>query len=120
MRSGDSSMTRTFLPCGTYEMDLRPGRALDFEAAKNESGTGEVTISVSARGSGTHRFTLRADNLAFSDPIKELDLGPEGKGMLEWRGLIVSDEMPWIAVVYPDDDLSRRKEIGDTALAPGL
>jgi hypothetical protein len=30
---------------------------------------------------------------------------------LEWRGRIVSRDTPWVAVVYPDDDLSRRKEV---------
>jgi hypothetical protein len=35
LRSGDSSITRTFLACGTYDLDLLPGRALDFEVTKS-------------------------------------------------------------------------------------
>ena len=95
-------------------MDLRPGRALDFEVAKSVTAGGDVTIKLIARGSGAHRFALRTDNLTLSDPEKELTLESGREGTLEWRARVVSNDTPWVAVIYPDDDLSRRKEIGDT------
>ena len=114
VRSLGAAETRTFLPGGAYEMDLRPGRALDFEVAKSVTAGGDVTIKLIARGSGAHRFALRTDNLTLSDPEKELTLEPGREGTLEWRARVVSNDTPWVAVIYPDDDLSRRKEIGDT------
>ncbi|HEX2695533.1 MAG TPA: hypothetical protein VHP61_07240, partial [Acidobacteriota bacterium] len=102
---------RIFLPAAIYELDLRPGRALDFEISGNMSDTGEAVIKLTARGSGTHRFAIRADNLTLSDPMKELTLEPNSPGALEWRGLIGSKDTPWVVVVYPDDELSRRKEV---------
>ncbi len=89
----------------------KSGQALDFEVAKSVSAGGEVTIKLIARGSGAHRFTVRADNLTLSEAVKELSLESGREGALEWRARIVQSSTPWIAVVYPDDDLSRRKEI---------
>jgi hypothetical protein len=87
------------------------GTAVEFEVSGIMSDSGEAVIKLTARGSGTRRFAIRADNLALSDPAKELFLGSGGEGVLEWRGRIVSRDTPWVAVVYPDDDLSRRKEV---------
>ena len=104
-------LTRTFLPGGSYNLDLRPGRALAWEISQVASGTGEVTIKVSVRGNGSHRFGIRADNLTLADSQKELVLQPGFAASLEWRGRIRSPDTPWVAVVVPDDDLSLRKEV---------
>ena len=88
----------------------KSGRALDFEISGNMTDTGEAIIKLTARGSGTHRFAVRVDNLTLSDPVKELTLEPDRPGVLEWRGRIGSKDTPWVVVVYPDDDLARRKE----------
>ncbi len=111
VRCHGEELTRTFLPSATYELDLRPGRALDFEVSGTTSGTGEVMIKVNARGSGGHRFGIRADNLTLIGPRKELILKPGSAGTLVWRGRIISPDTPWVAVVIPDDDLSLRKEV---------
>ena len=102
---------RTFLPAGSYRLDLRPGRALDFEISKSASGPGDVIIRVRARGTGNHRFGIRADNLELAESQKEMILKPGLEGVLEWRGHIGSPDTPWVAVVVPDDDLALRKEV---------
>ena len=111
VRSNGEEQTRTLLPGATYNLDLRPGRALDFQVSKETSGVGEVTIKVSARGSGSHRFALRADNLALSGIERELTLRPGAAGNLEWHARISAQNTPWVAVVVPDGDLSSRKEV---------
>ncbi len=111
VRSGAEQQTYTLLPGGTYHLDLRPGRTLDFEASEETTTDGEVTIKVGARGEGSHRFALRAENLNFSDPEKELILRSGVAGSVEWRGRIGSLDTPWVAVVVPDHDLSQRKEV---------
>jgi hypothetical protein len=41
-------------------------------------------------------------------------LKDEGTVTLKWRGRITEQETPWVAVVVPDGDLSRRQEIMGT------
>lgn len=111
VRSNGEELTRTFLPGGTYNLDLRGGRALDFQVSKDTSGAGEVTIKVSARGNGPHRFVLRAENLTLGTLEKQLTLRSGTAGTMEWRARISSPDTPWVAVVVPDDDLSQRREV---------
>jgi hypothetical protein len=115
VRSGGAEQTRIFLPGGTYNLDLRPSRGLDFEVSRSTSSTGEVSIKVSARGNGSHRFTVRTDNLTVSDADKELTLRAGVAGALEWRARIASADTPWVAVVVPDGDLSLRREVTGAA-----
>jgi len=111
VRCGDQEQTRTFLPAGTYNVDLRPGRSLDYKVTKETAGAGEVKIAVSARGSGSHWFSIRTENLAINGGEKELSLRSGVAGTVEWRARVSSPDTPWVAVVVPDDDLSQRKEV---------
>ena len=111
VRCGGEEQARIFLPAGTYHLDVRPGRALDFEVSKVMSGDGEVRIRVSARGNGSHRFAIRTDNLTLADSQKELILEPARAGTLEWHGRIGAPDTPWIVVVVPDDNPTIRKEV---------
>jgi Glycosyl hydrolase family 9/Cellulase N-terminal ig-like domain len=111
VRSHTQELTRTFLPGATYRLNLRAGRILDYEVSKDASLAGQVTIKVTARGQGNHRFALRVENLAFLDGVKELMLLPGKAGRLEWRARVVSEDTPWLAVVVPDGDVSQRKEL---------
>ena len=63
---------------------------------------------------GVHRLQLRSENLTFSGDEKEVVLKDEGTVTLKWRGRITEQETPWVAVVVPDGDLSRRQEIMGT------
>jgi hypothetical protein len=111
VRSGGEQQTCTLLHGATYHLDLRAGRVLDFELSKDTSGAGDVTIQVSARGQGHHRFVLRVENLALDATKKEVTLGSGGVGTLAWHARITSQDSPWVAVVVPDDDLSQRKDV---------
>jgi hypothetical protein len=96
---------------GPAVKERQAGAAVNFEISGTMSDTGETVIKLTVRGSGRHRFAIRSDNLTLSDSVKELSLESGREGTLEWRGRIVSRDTPWVAVVYPDDDLSRRKEV---------
>ncbi len=110
VRSNGERTTGVFLPGGSYQLDLRPGKSLDFDVSQTTAGSA-VTIRVTARGSGSHRFTLRADNLAFEDGTKTIALQSGAPETLEWRGRVVSPKAPWIAVVIADGDPALRKEV---------
>jgi len=111
VRCNGEEQTRTFLPGATYNLDLRLERALDFQVSKDTSRAGEVTIKVSARGIGTHRFAIRAENLTLSETEKELTLRTGIAGAVEWRAGIASADSPWVVVVVPDQSLSMREEV---------
>jgi hypothetical protein len=111
VRCGDEEQTRTFLPTGTYNVDLRPGRSLDYKVTKETTGVGEVKITVSARGSGSHRFSIRTENLTANGGEKQLTLRSGLADTVEWRARISSPDTPWVAVVVPDDDISQRNEM---------
>ena len=110
IRSTGVEQSLTLLPGATYHVDLRVGRALDFAVTK-AGANGDVTIKVTAQGTGDHRFALRADNLILSDAERNLTLAKDAPGTVEWRGRIESREAPWVAVIIPDGDMSQRREI---------
>jgi hypothetical protein len=111
VRSGETELKQIFLPSSDYQLDLRPGKALDFEIAQTTSRKGEVSVLLTVYGSGRHSFTIRTDNISLNNPKQEVDLKHGIAATLEWRGKILSKETPWIAVVVPDGDLSLRKEV---------
>jgi len=100
-----------FLPAGRYELDLRPGHALDFEISKLSSSDGAVRIRVSGRGNGIHRFSIRTDNLTLQNAPKDLMLKPGSVGTVEWSAQISSPDTPWVAVVVADENPTTRKEL---------
>ncbi|MEK7407714.1 MAG: hypothetical protein AAB225_21765 [Acidobacteriota bacterium] len=79
-------------------------------AAPATEANGEVTIRLTATGSGRHTFTIRADNLAVDQPEKELVLREGTPGSLVWKARMNSLGAPWVAVVVPDGDLGQRRE----------
>jgi hypothetical protein len=114
VRSKGCETARTFLPGGTYDLNLRPEQCWDLEVASETSRTGEVAIRVQARGSGIHRLEVRAENLTFSGDEKEVALKDQGTVTLEWHGRITEPETPWVALIVPDGDLTRRQEVMGT------
>jgi len=101
----------TFLPTGTYHLDLRPGRAFDYQILKSTGTDNEVRITLKARGEGIHRFSIRTDNLVAQDTQKELALKKASEARLEWSGKIRSLDSPWVAVVTADENPTNRKEL---------
>ncbi len=99
--------------------DLLPNRALRLEPlpdcaftlAADTAAGGEITIRLSARGQGRHRFTVRAGNLAISDTNQELDLKRDAPTTTQWTASVVNGKAPWVAVVIPDGNLAQRGEV---------
>jgi hypothetical protein len=114
VRCGETELHQVFLPASNYQLDLRPGKKVDFEISQRTSEKGEVSVRLTVHGSGIHKFTIRTDNISLNHPEQQLNLRKGMAGTLEWSGQIISKEAPWIAVVIPDGDLSSRKEIMGT------
>lgn len=115
VRSGGEHVSLTALPGGTYHMDLRPGHVLDFEMKSETTGSGKITIRLTASGGGKHTFVIRADNLDINQPRRELTLAPGKTGTLVWKARILSSGQPWVVVIVPDDDISHRKDLVDSS-----
>jgi hypothetical protein len=109
--SNGKEQTQTFLPGGSYYIECRSNSLLSYEIAKKVSANGEVTIQLTAQGNGLHHFNIRADNLALSSTSKEVKLKSGNTLSFKWTGRITSPDMPWVAVIIPDNNLSQRKEI---------
>ncbi len=83
-----------------------------IESAVASEARGEVTIRVTVRGSGRHTFALRSENLRVTPAERTVDLRGNAPLTLTWRGRRVRTQEPWVAVVVPDGDVSRRREVG--------
>jgi hypothetical protein len=108
--SGGSKKSVTLLPGGTYSLDFREGRFIEFRISHQTAAGGTVSIQVAVEGSGRHKVAIRADNLALTAPERQLDLKPGAPQTIAWQGKMTSVEAPWIALVIPDDDPAQRKE----------
>ncbi len=115
VRSGDTEIDQIFLPARDYQLDLRQGEMVDFKISQATSEKGEVSISLTARGSGIHKFSIRAENISLDPAEQEISLEQGVESTLEWKAYVSSRESPWIAVVVPDGNLSLRKEIMGSA-----
>jgi hypothetical protein len=83
----------------------------DFQVAATTAAGGEVTLRVTSKTEGA-RFAVRADNLTISAAPKTVTARGGRPATLEWKARVLSPDGPWIAVVVPDGDLSRRREVG--------
>lgn len=109
--SNGGQQMQTFLPGSSYQLELRTGVAVNFDVTKTTSSNGEITIVVKATGSGKHKFSIRTDNLVLTSGAREALLQPNATTTFEWRYKPENKQIPWVAVVFPDDNLSLRKEV---------
>jgi hypothetical protein len=89
-----------------------PARGPSFTVSSVTAPNGGVTIRLTASGSGTHTFSLRAEHLVVDRPSRTVTLRAGSPTVVEWRGRAASPDAPWVAVVVPDGDVSRRREVG--------
>jgi hypothetical protein len=116
-RQGTTRTTLTALSGGSYNVELRRDKALDFTVTFEAKDSNDIVLRVSAHGAGRHTFSIRADNLELHDPEqKTLELQSGTAGDVVWNAHITSAQTPWVAVVIPDDALSHRREI--TGVSP--
>jgi len=112
VRHGSAHTTLTVLPGGIYSLDLTPDRVLDFKVSSLDAGQHEITVRIAVTGGGDHNFSIRSDNLAISDAEPQsVHLASGITKEIVWHARVSSPETPWVALVVPDGNLSKRTEI---------
>lgn len=96
---------------GPAPIEGRVAPAVDFTVSSEPGPDGTVGIRLTATGSGTWSFALRGHNLAVEQPDRRLTLRPGRAGDLVWTARVLAADEPWVAVIVPDGDVSRRREV---------
>jgi hypothetical protein len=92
-----------------------PTRGLDLHLSQTTDAAGGVTIRLTASGGGRHTFVLRSDNLVVGDTSKTVTLSAAGRPtVVEWKASVVSPDLPWTAVIVPDADPTRGRDVMGT------
>jgi hypothetical protein len=102
----------TLLPGAIYKFD--PG--LDFVVTASTDTNGHVMIELTVNGNGKHEFSIRTDNLTLNENNKYITVTKGMKKKLVWQGKVNNVTSPWFAVVVPDNDPIRRKEINGAVM----
>jgi len=115
IHSGPTHTTLTALSAGQYTVDLRPTSAADFTVHSATPSSNEITITLTASGAGSHTFTLRADNLKLTEPVKEPSTSTltlkQSEQTHTWHAQILDPTTPWVAVILKDNSLDQHREL---------
>ena len=98
-----------------FDANKKQAKPYNIQFTKSTTPKGEVTITASIEGSGTHTFSPRCNNLVIKDSSKQVVLKPGKKVTLKWQGRTEHADEPWVALIVADNDLSNRTEITGSA-----
>ena len=112
VQHGSDHTSLTVLPGTTYSLDLRANQILDFKVSFDATEHNEIVIRALANGAGDHTFSIRSDNLVLSGAMTQnVRLSGGTRKEIVWHAHVVSTETPWVALVIPDGELSKRAEV---------
>jgi hypothetical protein len=84
----------------------------DFSVTASTATTGQVTIRLTATSPTPRTFTLRSEGLVLDGaPVATRRAGTGVPFTFEWKARASSAGTPWVAVVIPDADVSKRVEV---------
>jgi hypothetical protein len=112
VQHGSDHTSLTVLPGTTYSLDLRANQFLDFKVSFDATEHNAIVIRTVANGAGDHTFSIRSDNLVLSGAMTQnVHLSGGTRKEIIWHAHVVSTETPWVALVIPDGELSKRAEV---------
>ena len=112
VQHGSDHTSLTVLPGTTYSLDLRTNHILDFKVSFNATEHNEIVIRTVANGAGDHVFSIRSDNLVLSGATTQnVHLSAGTQKEIVWHARVISTDTPWVALVIPDGELSKRAEV---------
>jgi hypothetical protein len=65
-----------------------------------------MTVRLTSAGALVKTAELRAENLVVDRPVRRV-----AGGVVEWRVRVKDAAVPWVALVVPDGNLLRRREV---------
>jgi len=98
-----------WLMCDLFKANLSQHE--DFALTQQVSQAGDVSIQVTIRKPEEMRFALRTWNLESPQEQIQAEVRSQSARTITWRTKMIDKAKPWIAVVIPNDDLSRGKEV---------
>jgi hypothetical protein len=109
---GAARSSLTALSAGSYQIDLRREKAVDYSADSKDLGSNEVLLQITAEGRGAHTFTTRVNNLELVGPnTKSVNLSEHSANKITWHARVIDATSPWVAVVFPDRQLQQHQEL---------
>jgi hypothetical protein len=98
-----------------FEKDSKSDKPFDIKLTGSTSAKGDVVITATIEGNGSHSFKVRSSNLAIKDTEKKVTLQQGKKTVLKWQLKTLHADEPWVALVVPDDDMANRREVFGSA-----
>ena len=93
------------------EADAAPAGAARLTVTQQTAPDGQVTIIVRAVGKGDCGLAVRAWNLKLPDAAGKLRLEAGKAVEVRFTGQVERADTPWVAVVVPDGDLRRGRDV---------
>jgi hypothetical protein len=87
----------------------------DFSVTSS-TANGEVTIRLTTMSRAPRVFAVRSENLDVERPMRSVAASAGRPVTIEWKARPKAADRPWVAVVIPDGDVSRRRDV--VAAAP--
>jgi hypothetical protein len=116
VQAGTVHTSLTALSAGTYQLDIRKDKAVDFNVESKEINSKEILLQLTAEGAGAHTFTAKVDNLDLTGPdTVKVDLGHHGTHEIIWHARVIDPASPWVAVVLQDGSISQHRELTGVA-----
>lgn len=116
VETGTVRTSLTALSAGSYQLDLRRDKAVDFTVSSKAVAPNEILLQLTAEGAGPHTFTARVDNLELLGPsTKSADLGQHDNREISWHARVIDPASPWVAVLLPDGQLNQHRELTGVA-----
>jgi hypothetical protein len=82
-----------------------------IEVSEKTSSKGEVTVTATLRGTGSHTFNLSTSNLSVKGSGKNVTLEDGKNVVLKWKGNTINNDEPWVALIIKDNDMNKRTEV---------
>ncbi|MGH9641769.1 MAG: hypothetical protein ACRD3Q_05040, partial [Terriglobales bacterium] len=102
----------TALSGGIYHVELRPGKAFDFDVSTETTHDNEVTLQIHAEGAGVHTLEVKIYNLESRESAKQtINLSPGHDAEVVSHAHILQSGTPWVIVVIPDGLLNEHREV---------
>jgi hypothetical protein len=84
---------------------------MELRTAGSNRKAKTVDIEMTARGSGSHDFSLKAFNGRTSEPAKKISLDQSKAETIRWTVQVDRADSPWVAVVMADGDRTPSGEL---------